>query len=170
MFSSSLFTVLQSVYQAVMARHVASPPLQPQGAHHQTGWESGVRAPTEVQPTSRQLYERRFLFKRRAVVIILSYDVTSCGSQELLHLFHLYGWKDCLQAPSVNVHTNNGGGGCRHYADVICSLLSLNDYRMSSGGLCYPTSLTRPSSQTYRSPSLLAHSVIKYNKSPLVDF
>lgn len=160
-----------------MARHVASPPLQPQGAHHQTGWESGVRAPTEVQPTSRQLYEMRFLFKRRALVIILSYDVTSGGRHPsgciCVRNFYIYFTSmDGKTASRLHLLmcTPIMGGGCRHYADVICSLLSLNDYRMSSGGLCYPTSLTRPSSQTYRSPSLLAHSVIKYNKSPLVDF
>lgn len=126
--------------------------------------ESGVRAPTEHR-TSRQLYERwsgwRFLFKCRVVIIILSYDFTSCGrhpsgcacfvlsgtftfisppSMEFNSIVFMYP-QNCLHllmcTPITGVAMRGGGG--RHYADVICSLLSLNDYRMSSGGLCYPT-------------------------------
>lgn len=112
MFSSSLFTFLQSVYQAVVAQGASessfttdwvSVPV-PRKSSLSGGEESGVRAPMEVHRTSRQLYERRsgrrFPFKRRVIVIILSHDFTSCGrrpsgracfvlSQEPLHLFTL---------------------------------------------------------------------------------
>lgn len=113
--------------------------------------ESGVRAPAEGHRTSRQLYERRsgrrFLFKRRAVIIILSYDFTSCGRTPPLWLclfcvesgtftfisplsmeFNSPVFmcpQDCLQAPSVNVHTNNGGrvlSLCRCYLQPIIYL------------------------------------------------